>query len=201
MTIFYKKLNLELDTDDWRFLNYLSHTYLSNVEALNSPANINQHKEYYTKPISGKIGQYKYYSIRKSNNDYSDRNIFKKIANLFKPGSNLNSFDVIYNSSQLSFVGDNLVPHKDKRKCAITIPLTTITSPISWYKATSPELSEQIGLSDRNTYSELASYDYGCTATIINTSIFHGTPDNISPRIFFQISIDNDIETAVDSLI
>jgi hypothetical protein len=112
MTIFYKKLNLVLDSEDWDFLNYLVHTYVDKIEDVVVHGHSPTHQ------------QYQQFFIRKSDNNYRDKNIFKKIANLFKPGIRLNSVDEIYDISQISCVKSILTPHMDERKSVLTIPLT-----------------------------------------------------------------------------
>jgi hypothetical protein len=197
---FYKKLNLDLDTNDWRFINYLSHTYLSKVEALGSKQNLEKYKEYYTTSSSKSFEQYKHYFLKGSDNNYRNENIFKKITNLFKPDSNFSSIEHIYKFSQISFVKSFLLPHKDKRKSVISIPIIKMTEPVYWYQPTLPTLNDKMILIDKNSYREIGSYDYTYPTTLLNTSIFHGSPNNLTNRIFFQIGFGESFETVVDNL-
>jgi hypothetical protein len=158
MLPYYQSLDLELDTNDWRFLNYLSHQYLASVE----PLTVGDYK----------ITQYMDFFLTKSPNDYRSHPIFKKISNLFSSEFAYGSLDHVYDNSQISLVSNRLPMHRDFRKCAITIPLLPITTPIIWCDA------------DGN---EMMSYTYTSAATLINTEMSHGSPDNQQRRIFFQI--------------
>lgn len=158
MLPYYKSLNLELTADDWRFLNYLSHQYLTLVE----PLTFGDYK----------ITQYMDFFLHKSQNDYSSQAIFKKISDMFSLDSAYSSTEHVYRNSQISTVPSALPMHKDFRKCAITIPLVMITTPLLW--------CDESGI-------ELMSYNYDSAVTLINTEISHGSPQNRQRRIFFQI--------------
>lgn len=199
---FYKKLNLDLDANDWRFLNYLSHTYLDKVAALEQPENINKNNVYYTDVDNQKPHvSYAHFFLKNSSADYRNNGIFKKIAALFKTGTSLSSFENIYQRSQISRVDGKLLPHKDKRKSVITIPVVTLTAPVFWYKATTLEFDKKMFLTENDSYLAIESYDYKHTATLINTAKFHGSPDNLSRRIFFQVGLAESFEEIVDSLV
>jgi len=197
---FYKKLNLDLDTNDWRFINYLAHTYLSKVEPLGNKETFEKYKEYYSTSSTEIFGQYKHYFLTSSSNNYSGENIFEKITKLFKPESKFSSVEHIYRYSQISFVNNLLLPHKDKRKSVISIPIIKMTTPVYWYQPTESEFNDKMILVEKNSYYEICSYDYKYSTTLLNTSIFHGTPDNKTNRIFFQIGFSESIETVIDNL-
>jgi hypothetical protein len=160
MIPYYSKLDLELDTDDWRFLNYLNHTHLHE-----------------TKPFKMSNGEfspdYRDYFISSGKVDYRSNKIFKKICNLFTEDSPHSSIDYVYRYSQISYVPGKLITHRDRRSCAISIPLVTLDVPIRWYD-------------DNDNYLGV-EYFYEHAVSLINTSIRHGAPNNVSPRIFFQV--------------
>jgi len=176
MTIFYKELDLILDFNDWRFLNYLENTYTKS-----------------TKPLFVKDGErmiggdYRDCFLKNLHNNYISKNIFQKIADLFVKESTYSSLDFIYNYSQISYVPKRLGLHRDIRKCVISIPLVPIHTPIFWY--------------DDQKTKVLESYSYTSESVLINTSIIHGSPTNISPRIFFQVGgFDKDISEVISYL-
>lgn len=160
MIPYYYKLDMTLDTDDWRFLNYLSHRYLHE-----------------TKPFKQRNGDffhyYEDYFIANSSNDYRNNKIFQKIANLFVDTHTHANVDYVYRYSQISHVPGELIPHKDRRLSVISIPLVTIDCPIKWY--------------DNDDNYVGVEYNYEHEVSLINTDIKHGAPDNKSPRIFFQV--------------
>jgi hypothetical protein len=169
MNKFYKKLNLELDYKDWRFLNYLVHTYIPRTSDYVHP--------------TGTFSSYKDFFLKNSANDYREQQIFKKIANLFLSGSYTN-FNHVYNLSHVAIVENTLAPHIDHRTAVITIPLVNV-SPICWYENIFN--SKERLLANEYEYKEIESYDYSDQAVLINTSEYHGAPNNNSHRLFFQV--------------
>jgi hypothetical protein len=174
MNIYYRGLDLELDTGDWRFLNYLYYTYTSKTKPYTTPR--------------GTFDQYRDFFLRDSSNDYREQPIFTKIAQLFGSGLHC-SVDHVYKYSQVSVVGGTLVPHIDTRTCVVSIPMLPLSSVI-WYKNLT-ESSEKI-LWNPQEYMEIETYDYRYTASLVNTSIYHGVPNNDKARIFFQVGGFND---------
>lgn len=176
MTIFYKELDLILDFNDWRFLNYLENTYK------------NSGKPFVIKDGERMVGgDYRDLFLKNLDNNYISNNLFQKIADLFVKESPYSSLDFIYNYSQISYVPKRLSLHRDIRKCVISIPLVPINTPIFWY--------------DDQKNIVLESYDYRSESVLINTSIIHGSPTNISPRIFFQVGgFDKDINEVISCL-
>lgn len=154
---YYRPIDIELTTEDWRFLNFLSHNYLADAK----------HPTYGEYAFTG----YSHFFLRDADVDYSYHPIFKKISELFID-SPYSSVEHVYNWSQVSIVPDLLPIHIDVRKAVISIPLVTFTTPIIWY--------------DEND-NELYRYHYENTATLLNTATRHGSPDNNSSRIFFQV--------------
>lgn len=155
---YYQTLDLELDTNDWRFLNFLSHEYMSEVKY----------------PTFGdyEFKNYSHFFLRDAKEDYRTQRIFQKISDLFVSESPHSSVEHVYYWSQISTVPNNLPAHSDVRKAAISIPIVTFTTPIIWYDE------------DDN---ELCRYHYDSASTLINTEIRHGSPDNKTRRIFFQV--------------
>lgn len=155
---YYHALTVQLDTTDWRFLNFLSHRYLPEVKY----------------PTFGdyEFKDYSHFFLRDAQEDYRSQRIFQKIADLFVPESPHSVLEHVYHWSQISTVPNNLPAHSDVRKAVVSIPIVMFTSPIIWY--------------DDND-NELERYHYENTATLINTEIRHGSPDNETRRIFFQV--------------
>jgi len=154
---YYKPLGLVLDTTDWRFMNFLSHNY--------------QSQAYHYVVQGHTIEQYSQYFLRDATEDYREHQLFKKISNLFVPESPYSDPNHVYQWSQVSFVEGKLPQHTDTRTAVISIPLVTFHAPIVWYE----------------NDIEVCNYDYASEATLINTSIVHGLPDNKSQRVFFQV--------------
>jgi len=120
--------------------------------------------------------------IKNSNNNYVLNSLFEKILKIFNNNSPYKNLSYLYNNCLISKIPGSLIPHKDFRSCAISIPLVPVT-PISWY---SSDLSQQF-LDDPATYKLVCSYDYKHAVSLINTSIYHGAPENKNERLFFQI--------------
>ena len=168
MNNFYQGIALDLSLEDRRFLTYLAITYLTRTEDISSNNNT--------------FDQYRHFFLKNSKNSYIDRPIFQKIADLFQKDSKYNQLEHIYKYSQVSCVPNKLIPHVDFRKCVISIPLVPL-GPVSWFESDSSERF----LTDPTTYKPIMTYDYRHETSLINTHIFHGSPDNDQIRIFFQI--------------
>lgn len=157
MDPFYHPLDIELSTTDWRFLNFLSHEYLTQVKY----------------PTFGEyeFPNYSHFFLRDAERDFRSQPIFKKISDLFIESPH-SSVEHVYYWSQISTVPSTLPAHSDVRKAVISIPIVTFTSPIHWYD-------------DQDNV--VCEYDYEHAVTLINTEIRHGSPDNQTRRIFFQV--------------
>ena len=179
MMPYFKPLELNLDHNDWRFLNLLSNRY-----------------KHQTAPIEYKnavIDRYRHFFLRNSNQNYINYPLFRKIAAIFKSSTLYNDLDHVYFNSQISYVPGPLLPHIDKRTCVISIPLVPL-SPIFWYK---------LGNSNnKETYIEIMQYNYQHEAVLLNTNILHGTINNELERIFFQIGgFSNQINHVIQDLL
>lgn len=166
----YKQLHVDLDANDWRFLNYLSHRYVAKTQPFIT--------------AKGTFEQYKDFFLKNSDTDYKQQPIFAKIAGLFKEGTSHSTVEQVYEYSQVSLVNSILVPHKDSRKCVISIPLVPV-SPVSWY--TDTKNSGNRLLHNIDDCVEIDSYDYRWPVSLVNTEVYHGVPNNTTPRIFFQV--------------
>jgi hypothetical protein len=157
---FYQKIKLSLDDSDRTFLNYLAEKYAKS-----------------TRPYQVGSTEYTWYQdafLRNFDEDYRSAELFKKLKDLFVVDSQYRKDDWIYNQSQISVVPGSLPPHIDQRKCALSIAISEIKTPVYWYQK-------------RDDSKHICSYDYSSPITLINTSILHGSPNNDSVRIFFQI--------------
>lgn len=157
MNPYYHPIDVDLTTEDWKFLNFLSHQYLSEVK--------------YPTFDDYEFPNYSHFFLRDAGTDYSNNPIFKKISDLFIESPH-RSVEHVYHWSQISTVPRSLPIHSDVRKAVISIPLVTFTSPIIWYNEND---------------IELCRYHYDNTVTLINTEIRHGSLDNETRRIFFQV--------------
>jgi hypothetical protein len=160
MIPYYKKIDLDLSSNDWRFLNYLSHMYKDRVNPFHYNGKDNH--------------EYKDFFLSASNNSYIDNPLFLKLSELFVSDSQYHSLEWIYRYSQISIVENFLPIHTDNRTCAISIPLLPIVMPVRWYAS-------------RNQDDVVCEYYYDNAVTLVNTRIFHGAIDNNKKRIFFQI--------------
>jgi hypothetical protein len=159
MKPYYRKINLELTAEDWRFLNYLCYNYVS----LTTSFVVNE---------SFTFEQYKDFFLVKSDKDYSKHTFFEKCRQLFTPEAPHYSLEYLYRYSHISLIPGELIPHRDKRTAAINIPLITFDKPIRWYD---------------DSGNVLCEYEYDHPVSLLNTKILHGAPDNTTPRILFQI--------------
>jgi hypothetical protein len=132
----------------------------------------------------GVFEQYKDFFLKNSETDYRSQPIFSKIASLFKEDFAHSSLETVYEFSQVSLVNAELVPHIDARKCVISIPLVPISS-VYWYRDKTNSGSRTIR--NLNDCEIIDQYDYRYPVTLVNTEVYHGVPDNNSPRIFFQV--------------
>ena len=159
MNNLYKKLNLDLDFNDWRFLVYLTQKYV-------------YHGNPYLDGRSPVPVYFKSVPLFKSENDYRSNPLFEKIRQLFTDESAYSNLEHLYQNCIVANVPDTLPPHYGLVPCGINIPLTPITTPINWYD------------SDMNVIGE---YYYDHPATLINTKLMHGAPSNSNIRLFLII--------------
>jgi hypothetical protein len=170
MNPYYRKINLEITTEDWRFLNYLSHRYVSRTES-------------FVVDETRTFDQYKDFFLVKSDRDYKQNPFFEKCRQMFTPDAPHYSLDYLYRYSHISLIPGELIPHRDKRTAAINIPLITFDKPIRWYD---------------DEHNVLCEYKYDTAVSLLNTKILHGVTDNTTPRIIFQIGgFGEDFETVL----
>lgn len=88
----------------------------------------------------------------------------------------------LYNHASFAWVDGSLDFHQDHRLCALSIPLVDFTQPIIW--------------KNENLDTELATYNYTKgVPVLINTTFHHGSPNNTTQRIWFQVSLRETIDT------
>lgn len=184
MLPFYQGLKIELDVFDWRFLNSL----LIKYHLLTKPITVNQFV----------FSQYEHYFLRDDNDSsYKSAALFEKIANIFNSDYAYSNVRNVFHFSQISHVPSQLVPHIDKRQCVISIPLVPVCA-INWYKV---EDNNKMAIFDHNHLLPIYSYNYSHCVTLINTSIFHGVPNNNKARYFFQIGgFNEDIISVISKI-
>jgi hypothetical protein len=160
------KESLCLTEEDYAFMREMVVKYIEDHDEL-----------YYevTDEITGekikKISAYESFFLKHANVDYSEHNIFKKVATFLKSTLNHHDYKYVYSYSQVARVNGTLPKHVDFRSCVLTIPLENINDPCHWYNSTG---------------KEIAKYYYQ-GPSLLNTHVPHGCPENTGKRIFFHI--------------
>lgn len=164
MNRLYKEVDLGLDQNDIKFLEYIRDTYR------------NKSKPFQGKNLDGSLrpvfNNYKNFYLKDSPTDYSDHPIFVKISKLCNRLPNHSRVEYVYSRSHLAYVPGKLPYHIDARECVLTIPIGKIEYPISWV--------------DDSEESIIGSYQY-VSPVLVNTKIKHGCLNNDRDRFMFQV--------------
>lgn len=160
----YKEIfSLNLDNDDKIFLSTLVDRYAEKANPVQG-----RNPDGTLRPV---FHNYKDFYIHKSEIDYSDNILFRKIEKTFNGYKDL---DYIYKRFHIAVVPGPLPYHIDKRECAFTIPFKPVKYPITWVD---------------DNYHIIGFYNYE-NPVLVNTKIKHGCLQNDEMRILFQVGFD-----------
>lgn len=128
---------------------------------------------------------YKNYFFRDCPQTFVEHPLFKKISTLLSKTPHHHDYKYIYSRAHLAIVTGSLPYHRDLRNCVLSIPLCKIETPLYWCNA---------------DYSLIEEYSYTGQPVLIDTATLHGSPENVTPRYFFQVGFNESYDTILNCL-